>query len=101
MQYQGSPLFGVVAREVSSRYFDFVLALFYAFLSFHVTSELLKKYKKDLIFMPRKTRNTQRQTLPKIPTSPRSHPSLLFNGSKIEPPKGEPSYSFEDPIGEE
>ena len=51
--------------------------------------------------MPHRTRNTQRQTLPKTPTSPPSHPSLLFSGIEIEPPIGEPSDYFEDPIGEE
>ena len=51
--------------------------------------------------MPRRTRNTQRQTLPKTPTSPPSHHSLFFNGSESEPPLGEPSEYFEDPIGEE
>ena len=51
--------------------------------------------------MPRRTRNTQRKTLTKIPTSPLGHPSLLFSGSESEPPLGEPSEYFEDPIGEE
>ena len=51
--------------------------------------------------MPRRSRNTQRQMLPKTPTSPPSHPSLFFNGSEIEPPIGEPFEYFEDPIGEE
>ena len=51
--------------------------------------------------MPRRTRNTQRQTLPKTPTSPPGHPSLFFSGSESETPLGEPSEYFEDPIGEE
>ena len=51
--------------------------------------------------MPRRTKNTQRQILPKTPTSPLGHPSLFFSGSEIEPPIGEPSEYFEDPIGEE
>ena len=101
VQYQGSPFFGAIAEEVSSSYFDFVLALFSAFLSFHVISEILKKIQKDLIFMPHRTRNTQRQILPKTPTSPPSHPSLFFSGSEIEPLIGEPSKYFEDHIGEE
>ena len=100
MRCKGSPLFGVVAGEVSSRYFYFVLAFFSAFLSFHVISEKLK-IQKYLIFMPRRTRNTQRQILPKTPTSPLSHRSLFFSGNEIEPPIGEPSEYFEDPIGEE
>ena len=49
--------------------------------------------------MPRRTRNTQIQTLPKTPTSPPSHPSLFFSGSEIEPPIAEPSEYYEDPIG--
>ena len=51
--------------------------------------------------MPCRTRNTQRQTLPITHTSPPSHPSLFFSGSEIEPPIGEPSEYFEDPIREE
>ena len=51
--------------------------------------------------MPRKNSNTQIQTLPKTPTSPPSHPSLFFSSSETEPPLGEPSEYFEDPIGEE
>ena len=51
--------------------------------------------------MPNRSRNTQRQILPKTPTSPPSHPSLFFSGSEIEPPIGEPYEHFEDPIGEE
>ena len=51
--------------------------------------------------MPRRTRNTQRQILPKTPTLPHIHPSLFFSSNEIEPPIGEPSEYFEDPIGEE
>ena len=54
-----------------------------------------------MIFMPHRTRNTQRQILPKTPMAPSSHPSLFFSGSEIEPPLGEPSEYFDDPIGEE
>ena len=54
-----------------------------------------------MIFTPCRSRNTQRQILPKTLTSPPSHPSLFFSGSEIEPPIGDPSEYFEDPIGEE
>ena len=48
-----------------------------------------------------RSRNTQRQILPKTPTSPPSHPSLFSSGSKTKLPIGEPSEYFEEPIGEE
>ena len=51
--------------------------------------------------MPRRSRNTQRQTIPKTPTSPPSHPTLFFSGSEIEPPIGEGSEYFEDLAREE
>ena len=51
--------------------------------------------------MPRKSRNTQRQILPKTPTSPPSHPSLFFSGSEIELPIREHFEYSEEPIGEE
>ena len=51
--------------------------------------------------MPRRNRTTQKQILPKTPTSPPSHPSLFFSGSEIELPIGESSEYSEEPIGEE
>ena len=48
--------------------------------------------------MPRRSRNTQRQILPKTPTSPPSHPSFFFSGSEIDLPIGEPSEYYEEPI---
>ena len=51
--------------------------------------------------MPRRSRNTQRQILPKTPTSPPSHPSLFFDDSEIELPIWEPSEYSKEPIGEE
>ena len=51
--------------------------------------------------MPRRTRNTQRQILPKTPTSPPSHASIFFSGSEIEPPIGDPSEYFGYLIREE
>ena len=51
--------------------------------------------------MPRRSRDTQGNSLPKIHTSPHSHPSLFFIGYEVEHTIGEPSENFDEPIGGE
>ena len=51
--------------------------------------------------MPHRSRDNQRNFLPKSPTSPHSHPSLLFSVYEIEHPLGEQPKDYEEPIREE
>jgi len=59
------------------------------------------KEKKQISFMPRRSRDNSGIFLPNTPTPSNRQPSLFFGGCELEDPSSKQLEIFEEPIGKE